>query len=139
MKFWRISFPNSLGLILDTACRKTISGSRFQDEINANLRADFGLSIISQPETEMFVFGPTKPITSHSRARIPVGISGFALEVRSSTVPDSPLPLLASLELQRNLGVVIDTESGTASFRRLGVKTLKLFWNPDGTFSGSYR
>ena len=119
-------------MIIDTGCQMSVSGSEWQQARSVEL-AKKNLRMRRYPEHKGFTFGPGKTKISSSRARIPAGIMGACVELRSSTI-DGPLPFLSSKGMQAAFGLVLDAERGTACFRNLGVPEVRLCEISNGHF-----
>jgi len=118
-------------IILDTACKKTISGDRWQMSRDESLDK-IGLHILRQPEHQWFRFGPGEPTPSHVRARVPCGVQDSCFILATSTLKTSTLPCLTSLQALALLGMVLGAETMLVSFKNINVSNLPCIRTPAG-------
>ena len=76
-----------LGLLMpDTASEKTVGTAYYLDRYEKEVLKPLGLQSVSQPEEEIFGFGPGEPKVSRERRATPVSIQGVAFIIHTSVV-----------------------------------------------------
>ena len=108
-------------MVLDAACARTVASSAWLRGTAKLLQSHHGIPAVVSDEHELFRFGNGSPQSSSSRWRLVTGIAGAVVEIRSSSLHGS-FPLLASLELQKSLGTVIDVGRSVVRFESLGAE-----------------
>ena len=125
-------------LVADTACDKTVGTKYYLDRYEKEVLEPQGLRSVSQPEEEIYRFGPGEPKVSRERRAVPVSIAGVPFIVHTSVVgpaeddvkPEDKnlkrVPWLAGRDLLRELGAKIDIANDSVDFALLGLTAVKL-------------
>ena len=106
-------------MVVDTACQKTCIGRRAY-LAHCEVLRQFGLRCSWTPESEYFKFGAGPPKRSSMSLAIPAAIEGKAMVLIASLLETS-IPLLASLRLLKQLGMVLDLTKQCCHLSTLGV------------------
>ncbi len=97
-------------MVLGTACMRAVEGAENRKR-RQKVLARAGLSMLTQPEHEVFRFGISRSI-SRARNTAPQSISGHSLLLNSSEIEENEsLPLLASQGYMDTLQAILEIHS----------------------------
>eukprot|EP00435_Cladocopium_sp_Y103_P072919 s192_g41.t1 len=107
----------------DTACRKTLVGKNILAHIERHL-SEHGMKTRRAKVSSEFRFGNNGILSSEEVVLIPACIGGKRIIVKAAVLPaeGSYTPLLLSKEFLRQLGSVLDLNSDSVYFEKLGCK-----------------
>ena len=110
-----ILFGETIGaMILDLGCSKTVCGIKWFDTFLETLTDSKKKKIVYEKSTSVFKFGDGKRWQSMKRVVIPCVLAGKNINIRTDIV-DCNIPLLLSKESMKKAGMVIDTNTDTAT------------------------
>ena len=109
--------------ILDTACQRTMNGSRWRARYEAELK-ERGFEATVQPTT-CTITGVGGSTTAQEAVRWPVGLAGKNGIIEAVQL-EQDLPFLLRLAAQTDIGVIMDLTRGVVDFKTLGIYGLPL-------------
>ena len=122
--------PQDFLAITDTACSRSVVGASWIDSYIAETRKQ-GTEPLFISCKEAFKFGASKVFMAAYGVILGFEIGGHKIALRVAVV-NGEVPLLVSRGALGKMGMVLDVEDNTASFKKLGVRDMALSLTDSG-------
>ncbi|CAE7226615.1 RE2, partial [Symbiodinium necroappetens] len=122
--------PQDFLAITDTACSRSVVGASWIDSYIAETRRQ-GTEPLFISCKEAFKFGASKVFMAAYGVILGFEIGGHKIALRVAVV-NGEVPLLVSRGALGKMGMVLDVEDNTASFKKLGVRNMALSLTDSG-------
>ena len=93
--------------ILDCGCPKTVCGEKWMKDYIRTLSEEDQHDIEISPSTQSFTFGDGRAVKANRRMKIPVWMNGKGGSLNTDVV-DSNIPLLLSIKVMEQAGMILD-------------------------------